>query len=120
MTDVLTNLSDEVFRIEKEHIKPISLDAINDIISFLKQSDKELRPILDVMHRLIENCQDEQLRTMTVLKVLKFYGINNHDILSSRQKIVIENKTLSKKPFLKKSQRDNVEALLEGLDIEVI
>lgn len=120
MNDILTNLSDEVFRIEKERINPISEEAINDIISFLKQSDKEMRPLLDIMHRLIENTEDSKLKTLTIIKVLKFYGINNHDILSSRQKLVLEKKTLSKKPFLRKSQRENLEALLDGLNIEVL
>ncbi len=119
MNDILTSLSNEVFRIERENINPISIEAINDIISFLKNSDKEMRPILDILHRLIEKCEDDQLRTLTIMKVLKFYGINNDDILSSRQKIIIDKKTLSKKHFLKKSQRDNLEALLDGLDIEV-
>ena len=119
MTDMLTTLSDEVFRVEKENVNPISIEAINDIISFLKHADKEMCPILSILHRLIEECKDDQLRTITIIKVLKFYGINNHDILSARQKIVIEDKTLSKKPFLKKSQRENIEALLDGLDIEV-
>ena len=117
--DVLTTLSDEVFRIEKESIDPISSDVINDIISIIKQSDKELVPILEVMHRLIENCEDSQLKTISVLKILKFYGVNNYDILSCRQKIVLEDKTLSKKPFLKKSQRENLETLLEVLNVEV-
>ena len=119
MSDVLSELSDEVFRVERENIKPISLEAINDILSFLKNSDKEMRPLIDIIHRLIEESDDDRLRTLTILKVLKFYGINNYDILSSRQKIVLEKKTLSKKPFLRKAQRDNLEALLEGLDIEV-
>lgn len=117
--DIISTLSDQVFRIEKENINPISSDAINDIITILKQSDKELVPVLEILHRLIEECGDEKLKTMTILKLLKFYGINNYDILSSRQKIVLDDKTLSKKPFLKRSQREALEALLEVLDVEV-
>jgi hypothetical protein len=117
--NILETLSDEVFRIEKDNINPISDEAIGDIISILKQFDKELNPVLDILYRLIQDSSDRNLKTLSIVKIMKFYGINNHDILSCRQKIVLEEKILSKKQFLKKSQRDNLEALLECLDIKV-
>ena len=70
-----------------------------------KNLDKDLAPLLETVFRLIESNDDPHMQTMSLIKVLKYYGFNNADILSSRQKIVMEDDIMIKKPFLKKTQK---------------
>lgn len=112
-------LDEEIFRLEKDEITTISIEAISELFSILKHIDQDLAPFLDIVFRLIEECDDEKLRAISVVKILKYYGIANADILSSRQKFVVEEGLLVKKPFLKKSQKENIEVLMDQLGIEI-
>jgi len=112
-------LDHEIFRLEKEEVVSIPIESIIELFSILKHIDQDLAPLLDIVFRLIDNVDDEKLRAITMVKLLKFYGIENADILSARQKFVVEEGHLVKKPFLKKSQRENIEVLMSQLGIEI-
>lgn len=114
------NLEDEIFRVEKQNIEPVPFESIKEIFSILKYIDQDMSSLLDILFRVVESVDDTNLQTITLHKVLKFYGFNNTDILSSRQKFVNEDGVMVKQPFLKKSQRESIQMLLEQLGIEVI
>ena len=59
-------------------------------------------------------------KTYFLTKILKFYGINNTDILATRQKFVIDSGMLVKIPFLKKNQKECLLILLDQLNIKVV
>lgn len=113
-------LDNEIFRLEKERVPSISIEAASELFSILKSIDQDLAPFLDIVFRLIEDCDDSKLRSISIIKILKYYGIQNADILSSRQKFVVEEGYLVKKPFLKKTQRESIEVLMNQLGLEIL
>lgn len=112
-------LEKEIIRLEIEEVSIISLEAIKELFSILKKIDSDMSPLLDIIFRLMEHVDDEKVRSLSMIKILKFYGINNSDILASRQKMVVEEGILAKKPFLKKNQKENIILLLKQLNIEM-
>ena len=114
------NLDESIIKIEQEKITPITDDSIREIFSVLKNNDSDLTVILDIILRLVMEIEDVNKKTLFTMKVLKFYGINNNDILATRQKFVIEDGNLVKIPFLKNKQKELLQMLLDQLEVKVL
>lgn len=110
-------LDNELFKVEKEKIKPIEDEKIQEVISALKHIDRDMKPILEIISRFIEQSNDSNFKTLMFIKLLKFYGINNSDILTTRQKIVMVDRELVKSPFLKSKHKECINILLKDLNI---
>jgi len=109
----------ELEKIEVDKITPIADEQIIEIIDSLKYIDSDLKPLLDTITRLIEAVDDPSFKTHILRRILKFYGFGNGDILSTRQKFVIMEGQLVKRPFLKQNQKDCINILLDDLDINL-
>jgi transcriptional regulator with PAS, ATPase and Fis domain len=114
------DIDDSITKIEQEKMVPISDEAIKEIFSVLKSHDSDLSVILDIIQRLIMEVDDQNKKTLITTKILKFYGINNNDILSTRQRFIIEDGTLVKMPFLKNKQKELLQMLLDQLEVKVL
>jgi hypothetical protein len=110
-------LEKELIKVEIEKSDPIPLEKILEIISALKHLDQDLKPILEIITRFMEQTTDEKFRALMLKKLLKFYGINNSDILTCRQKIILVDRQLVKTPFLKSKQKECINILLKDLNI---
>ena len=66
---------------------------------------------------MMDEIEDPNLKAYFFRRVLKFYGFGNKDILTTRQKLVLVDKELVKKPFLKQKHQDSINILLEDEDI---
>jgi len=114
------NLDDSIIKIEQEKMVPIQDEAICEIFSVLKSHDSDLAVILDIILRLVMEIEDQSKKTLFTMKILKFYGINNNDILATRQRFVIEDGNLVKMPFLKNKQKELLQMLLDQLEVKVL
>lgn len=110
-------LEKELIKVEIEKSEPIPLDKILEVISALKHIDQDLKPMLEIISRFMEQVEDDKFKTLMFKKLLKFYGINNSDILTCRQKIVLVDRQLVKTPFLKSKQKECINILLKDLNI---
>ncbi len=115
-----TNLDDFIIRIEQSKMNPMTDESIHEIFSFLKGQDSDMGILLDIVLRLIMELNDVNMKTLFTTKILKFYGINNNDILSCRQRFVIEDGNLVKTPFLKNRQKEMIGILLDQLEVKVL
>ena len=115
--DIKQKLEKEIIKAEVEQVVPIEDAKIQEVISALKHIDRDLKPILEIFSRFIENSTDQKFKTLMFVKLLKFYGINNSDILTCRQKIVLVNRELVKVPFLKSKHKECINILLKDLNI---
>jgi hypothetical protein len=115
----ITTIDDSIMKIEVERVNPISNDSIKDIFSTLKIHDSDMSVILDIILKLIMELEDQCKKTLFTLKILKFYGINNTDILTTRHRNVVESGVVVKVPFLKNKQKEMLNILLNQLDVEV-
>jgi len=115
----MQNLQQTIDTIEKIEMPPVSNEVVEEVFSTLKHHDKDMVPLLDIITKLIKMVEDPKEKAFFVSKILKFYGINNTDILATRQKFVIESGMLVKIPFLKKSQKECLNILLDQLQIKV-
>lgn len=113
------SLDKTIETIEKIEMPVISDECIEEIFSTLRSQDSDMEPMLDIIYKLIKLSPNAKDKTYYTSKVLKFYGINNKDILSTRQKFIIESGLLVKVPFLKKSQKECISILLEQLNVKV-
>lgn len=114
------NIDESIIKIEQEQINPITDESIREIFSVLKSHDSDLSILLDMLLRLIMEADDQSKKTLYTMKILKFYGINNTDILSTRQRFVIEDGNLVKIPFLKNKQKELLKVILDQLEVKVI
>jgi hypothetical protein len=114
------DLDDSIIKIEQEKMVPIQDEAIREIFSVLKSHDSDLAVILDIILRLVMEIEDQSKKTLFTMKILKFYGINNNDILATRQRFVIEDGNLVKMPFLKNKQKELLQMLLDQLEVKVL
>lgn len=114
------NLNESIMKIEQEKTVPITDESIKEIFSVLKSHDSDLSVILDIILRLIMDSDDQSKKTLLTMKILKFYGIHNNDILSTRQRFVIEDGNLVKMPFLKNKQKELLQMLLDQLEVKVM
>lgn len=114
------NIEESIIKIEQEQIRPISDESIKEIFSVLKSHDSDLSVLLDMILRLIMSIDDQGKKTLFTMKLLKFYGINNVDILSTRQRFIIEDGNLVKIPFLKNKQKELLKVILDQLEVKVI
>ena len=114
------DLSDSIMKIEQEKTIPITDESIREIFSVLKSHDSDLSVILDIILRLVMELDDQNKKTLFTTKILKFYGINNNDILATRQRFVIEDGNLVKIPFLKNKQKELIQILLDQLQVKVM
>ena len=115
--DIKQKLDNELIKVEVEKVTPIPDSKMQEVIAALKHIDQDLRPILEIFSRFIEHSTDEKFKTLMFIKLLKFYGIGNSDILTCRQKIVLVNRELVKMPFLKSKHKDCINILLKELNI---
>jgi hypothetical protein len=115
--DIKQKLDNELFKAEVEQIDPIPNEKMLEVIDALKHIDQDLKPILEIVARFLEQSTDAKFRTLMFKKLLKFYGINNSDILTSRQKMVIVGRELTKTPFLKTKHKECINILLKDLNI---
>lgn len=117
-TDINT-IEQHIKKIELEKVNAISDESIKEIFSLLSNIDKDLSILLNIMKDLILELEDQNLKTLYVIKVVKFYGINNSDILSSRNKHFIKNGMLIRKKFLKQKEKEMLEILLNQINLKV-
>ena len=114
------DINDSIIRIEQEKISPISDESIREIFSVIKSNDSDMSIMLDIMLRMLMEMDDQSKKTLFTMKILKFYGINNNDILATRQRFVIEDGNLVKIPFLKNKQKELIQILLDQLQVKVM
>lgn len=114
------NIDESITRIEQEKMNPVSDESIKEIFSVIKSQDSDMAVLLDMVLRLITELEDPNKKTLYMTKVLKFYGFNSNDILSTRQRIVIEDGMLVKVPFLKNKQKELIQMLLDQLEVKVL
>ena len=112
-----SNIDKQIDKYEYNNTKDLSDEIIIDILGSIKQIDFELSPLLDLILESIMENEDQTKKTQYFIKILKFYGFLNDDILKTRQKFYIINGRLSKKPFLKKKQRECIELLLKNYNV---
>ena len=115
--DIKKKLEREIERIDYSKINTINDNKIKEIINFLKQIDTDLRPMLKIIEKLMSECDDQKIKTLMIVKLLKFYGVGNDNVLTVRQKMHIVGKQLCKKPFLKENHKNCINILLEDLNI---
>lgn len=122
MTNIKEKLDSELDNNKK--IPILSEEQCIEIINILKNIDSDLKPIHELFSFIIKNYIDDPIsgysRGLVIVKLLEFYGIGNSDILTIRQKFIIEDNKLVKKPFLKNNQKECINILLkeQGLDNE--
>jgi hypothetical protein len=114
------DIDDHIIKIEKEKMNPLTDASISEIFSILRYQDSDMSVLLDIILRLIMDIDDQNKKTLIMTKILKFYGINNNDILTSRQRFVIEDGNLVKIPFLKNKQKEMLQVIIDQLDIKVL
>lgn len=118
MSNINLKLEEELFKVEKEKIEPLDKSKITEIINLLKKIDSDLKPVINIIQRLIDNSDDQPLNTLMIIKLLKFYGINNKDILTVRKKMILVDKELVKVPYLKKNQIECINILLKSINFD--
>ena len=117
----MTNTLDQTIEtIEKIDLPIVTNEVVEEVISALMTHDKDMEPLLDIILKLIKETPEGKDKTYYLTKILKFYGINNADILATRQKFVIDSGMLVKIPFLKKNQKECIVILLDQLNIKVV
>lgn len=115
---IIEILEKELDNIEYEKCPELSENFIKDFFDTLKNIDKDMSFLMDLMYKMILDIEDKKKRIFYIRKVLYFYGLlNNTDILNSRQKFVVEEGKLVKKPFLKKSQKECINIFLKGYEV---
>lgn len=112
------NFNEILAKMEYENSKPLKDNQIDIIFDAIAHIDSDLKPIIYLFCSLVKNLHDDKVKTLYVLRFLKFYGINNDDILSARPKYIIKEKKLVKIPFLKESQKESINILLEEMGIK--
>lgn len=115
--NVSSNLDMELGSIEYKNIKQISKEKIIEIIEIFKNIDSDLVPLLEILENSISEITDNKKATLLLRNLLQFYGFNNSDILKTRQKFIIENNKLIKRPFLKQSQKESINILLRDYEV---
>ena len=118
MPNINLKLEEEIFKVEKEKVDPLEKNKIMEILNLLKNIDHDLKPILNIIHRFIDETDDQTLNTLMIIKLLKFYGINNKDILTVRQKMLLVDRELVKVPYLKKNQVECINILLKSFNFD--
>ena len=118
MSNINLKLEEEIFKVEKEKVDPLEKNKIMEILNLLKNIDHDLKPILNIIQRLIDESDDQIVNTLMVIKLLKFYGINNKDILTVRQKMLLVDRELVKVPYLKKNQIECINILLKSFNFD--
>lgn len=118
MSNINLKLEEEIFKVEKEKVDPLEKNKIMEILNLLKNIDHDLKPILNIIQRLIDESDDQTVNTLMVIKLLKFYGINNKDILTVRQKMLLVDRELVKVPYLKKNQIECINILLKSFNFD--
>jgi hypothetical protein len=118
MSNINLKLEEEIFKVEKEKVDPLEKNKIMEILNLLKNIDHDLKPILNIIQRFIDESDDQTLNTLMIIKLLKFYGINNKDILTVRQKMLLVDRELVKVPYLKKNQVECINILLKSFNFD--
>ena len=118
MESLDTKLEEELFKVEKIKVIPLEKNQITEVLNLLKNIDHDLKPMLNIIQRYVTETEDNTLNTLMLLKLLKFYGINNSDILTIRQKMTQVGKELVKVPYLKKKQLECIKILLKSIKFD--
>lgn len=119
-SDVQEKLDKEIIKIEEETVEIIPKVIIKEILSIFRKIDTDMVPIIDIIDYMVENTEDERVNSLTIRMFLTYYGFfGNTDILSTRQKLFVIDKTgkLGKKPFLKEKDKECINTLLKDFGI---
>jgi hypothetical protein len=119
MDKIQEKINDELIKIEYIQSIPLTDNQLDMIYDALAKIDSDLKPIILLFCSLVKNLSDPKIKTLYTMQFLKYYGINNTDILTIRPKYVIKEKKLVKIPFLKINQKESINILLEELGINV-
>ena len=120
LNNVQNKLDKEILKIEEDIIEIIPDSVIREILNIFKKIDTDMKPIIDLIGYLIDTNEDSKTKSLAVKKLLSFYGFcGNTDILSTRQKLFVVDKTgkLGKKPFLKEKDKECINILLKQYGI---
>jgi hypothetical protein len=115
--NISEGLENEISILEYNNIKEINKDKLIEILHIFKNIDSDLIPLLEIIEKCLMEINDNKKATLIIKKLIKFYGINNNDILSTRQKFIIEDNKLIKKPFLKQMQKESINILLRDYGV---
>lgn len=118
MNNIQNKLNDEITKIQYNNTKPLTDSQLDVIFDALSGIDSDLKPIIVLFCSLVKNLKDAKVKTLYTLSFLKYYGICNDDILSTRPKYIIKEKKLVKTQFLKQKQKESINILLEELGIK--
>lgn len=118
MNKVQGKINEQLVKIQYERVKPLSNNQVEILLTTLSEIDRDLKPLILVLNSLIQNLEDEKVKTLYIIQFLKFYGIGNDDLLTIRPKYIIEEGKLVKIPFLKKKQKESINILLEEMGIK--
>lgn len=116
---IKNDIDREIEKIEKEQIQCLNDSQILEIIELLETIDEDLKNLLRILKEALLQINDRVEKTYLLIKLLKFYGFNNNDILSTRNKLILEDGNLVKKPFLKHSQKEMLSLLLQQMNVKV-
>lgn len=118
--NVQNKLDKEILKIEQDIIEIIPDTVIHEVLNIFKKIDTDMKPMIDLIGYLIESTNDSKTKSLAIKKLLSFYGFcGNTDILSTRQKLFVVDKTgkLGKKPFLKEKDKECINILLRQYGI---
>lgn len=120
MVDISGILDKTLVEIEYENLETIPDTVISEVISILKNIDKELVPLLDLFQFSMNQQVDPSINTIVLYRILKFYGlIEDAKVLETRQKFILKGKNLVKKPFLKQKDKKHINILLKDYGLTI-
>lgn len=120
MVDIAKILDKTLIEIEYDNLETIPVSVIKEVINIFKRIDNELNPLLDLLIFSIEQQSDESINTIILYRLLKFYGLwGDPKVLQTRQKFLLKDKNLVKKPFLKQKDKKHINILLKDYGLYV-
>jgi hypothetical protein len=118
MKKICDLITDQLIKIQYNDVNPISNNQVDMIFETMESIDPDIKPLTVILSSLIKNLEDNKVKTLYILHYLKYYGIGNDDILSTRHKYVIDSGKLVKIPFLKKEHKESINILLDTMDLK--
>lgn len=121
MSNIVNILEKEITEIEYKNLEKIPLSVTKEVLSILKDIDKEMSNVLSIFEFCLEQQNDESVNSIVFYRLLKFYGLkdSHSKILETRQKFVIKGKSLVKKPFLTQKDKKHINILLEDYGLSL-
>lgn len=119
MQKITELINEEIAKIQYIKTPGLNNSQIELVIDALIKIDPDLKPILAITLSLIHGLNDEKIKSLYLIQLLKFYGIGNDDILSVRNKYLIDSGKLIKKSFIRSKDKESILMLLKSVGIEV-